>query len=210
MSCSELLFVRGVVVNQAATPLYNESSESTLESPRQGESRPGVPTHPNLSVTITRILALLAAIWRRGVRRFEGPLAGNGYTEADWAAEMAALYDAREGPPACPRCRRSGFYGPRRADKERRYRACKFCGLWQDVGKPPHLIIRYECHVADWKEPHEPWNCPTCGRHFGTSQAVGWPADNPEHPWWSVPQGMGHEEACDYFEKRFGLRQPHV
>jgi hypothetical protein len=96
------------------------------------------------------------------------------------------------------------------ADDGRRYLACKFCGLWQNVGKRPHPIIRYECHVADWKEPHESWDCPRCGRHFEPSEAVAWPADNPAHPWWAVPQGMSYDEACDYFEQHAGSRQRNV
>ena len=138
------------------------------------------------------------------------------YGLADWTAEVTALHVARQAPPQCPKCGRTGFYGPRWDARTRRYRACKFCGLWQDVSRPPHLVIRYECHhadgssVADWKEPQESWTCPVCRRNLGPSEAVPWPVDVPGHPWWTVPQGMTYTEACDYFEQHDGTRKPHI
>ena len=113
------------------------------------------------------------------------------YTLDDWTREDSALKGGAD-PAPCPRGKRRGFYAPRWAEPGRRYCACKFCGLWQDVGRPPHEIIRYECFgrdhcVADWKEPHESWACPVCGAAFTPDAAVPWPAENPEHCWNEAP-----------------------
>jgi hypothetical protein len=114
------------------------------------------------------------------------------YEDADWLSEDLALKSGGD-PQPCPRCHRRGFYAPRFAKPNRRYRACKFCGFWQDVGMPPHPVIRYECttgnhHVADWKGPDEPWTCPDCGRRFQPDAAVAWPSEDPYHPWRQWPQ----------------------
>jgi hypothetical protein len=113
------------------------------------------------------------------------------YTLEQWTRENDHL-KAGGAPEPCPRCKRRGFYAPRGADGDRHYRACKFCGLWQDVGRPEHTIIRYECFgtghcVADWKEPHESWACPICGAAFTPSTAVSWPEAVPNHYWNEAP-----------------------
>ncbi len=135
------------------------------------------------------------------------------YTEADWLAEDAALKKG-SAPPPCPSCGRTGFYAPRADDNipPRHYRACKFCGLWQDVGMRPHTIIRYECHhwlhqVADWKEPHESWDCPVCDKHFMPVDAVSWPRDNPAHLWWKVPQSLSQAQYAEVWTN-LGMRPP--
>ena len=121
------------------------------------------------------------------------------YTEQDWLAENTTLQHGVD-PQPCPQCGWTGFYSTREADpppgetKPRRYRGCKFCGFWQDVGKQPDQLIRYECHHPngtvrhDWKYPRENWNCPDCGTHYEPSASVRWPADDPRHPWRNVPQ----------------------
>jgi predicted RNA-binding Zn-ribbon protein involved in translation (DUF1610 family) len=57
------------------------------------------------------------------------------YTEADWQHEMAGKGGA--ATLACPDCGSAADYGPRwhtRPDgTERRYRACKNCGFWQEA-----------------------------------------------------------------------------
>ena len=130
------------------------------------------------------------------------------YIKAAWEYEQEELRSGGD-PPPCPRCGRRGFYAPRFAEPDRRYRACKFCGLWQNVGKPPHEIIRYECHqhpdgseVADWKEPHESWDCPSCGRHFTPEESVPWPSERPDHNWREWPLRGSQEEYSRFLKER--------
>ena len=134
------------------------------------------------------------------------------YTEYDWSKEDADLKRGKH-PQPCPRCTRRGFYAARLAPPNRKYRACKFCGFWQDVGKAPHPIIRYECSgsdghwVADWKEPHESWTCPTCGRRYTPEQAVAWPAEEPTH-WWNQAPKAGTQADFIAFWRDKGISPP--
>jgi hypothetical protein len=128
------------------------------------------------------------------------------YTLHLWTQESAALH-AGEDPLNCPACLRRGFYGPREADQARRYRACKFCGFWQNVGQLPHEIIRYECRqpdhwTMDWREPHESWQCPICTRPYSPSAAVPWPADDPTHPWHETPTAGSQADYISYWVSR--------
>ena len=125
------------------------------------------------------------------------------YTKSDWDRENNALVQ-RGDPQPCPMCRRTGFYSPRYAEDRLpspKYRACKFCGFWQNVQMAPHDIIRYECHVADWKEPHEDWTCPKCQKRYTPDYSVRWPADNRHHSWWRVPQRESQAFYLDYWRK---------
>ncbi len=132
--------------------------------------------------------------------------------EAEWDQEDTALKNGAD-PAPCPQCRRRGFYAPRWATPSRKYFACKFCGYWQDVGKPPHEIIRYECRnndghcVADWKEPQESWRCPECGKTFDPQEAVEWPADDPDHCWHSAPEQGTQDDYKTYWQSK-GVKPP--
>ena len=128
------------------------------------------------------------------------------YTIEQWTEEDAHLKSGGD-PQPCPRCARRGFYAPRWAEGDRHYRACKFCGLWQDVGRPEHEIIRYECCVADWKEPNESWACPVCGTTFTPDEAVSWPRANPAHPWNEAPMAGTQEQYSAYWLSR-GVTPP--
>lgn len=139
-------------------------------------------------------------------------MTGFTYTDADWHAENQTLL-AGGNPPPCPRCGRRGFYAPRWAEPDRHYRACKFCGFWQNVDSPPHEIIRYECTghdhcVADWKEPHESWACPICGTSYTPTAAVPWPAHNPKHCWNKAP-ASGTQADFAAFWTNNGFPAPH-
>jgi hypothetical protein len=123
----------------------------------------------------------------------------------EWDAENGALPKG-EPPAPCPVCRRRGFYAPRAA-QARRYFACKFCGYWQDVGKPPHEIIRYECNgtdhaVADWKQPTGSWSCPMCARQFSPKEAVPWPNEVPNHPWHSAPTEGEQSDFVEFWRRQ--------
>jgi len=119
----------------------------------------------------------------------------------EWEDEDRALRDGGD-PTPCPRCGRRGFYGPRFAVPSRKYFACKFCGYWQDVNQPPHVIIRYECNqpdhrVADWKRPDEGWQCPGCGHAYQPVDAVAWPATVLDHLWRSMPEAGSQADFID-------------
>jgi len=66
------------------------------------------------------------------------------YTEKQWEEEMrVGLFCGQHSPFGscnleCPSCSEVGFYGPRKTENDkgeitRKYRACKWCGFWQDA-----------------------------------------------------------------------------
>jgi len=100
----------------------------------------------------------------------------------------------------CPECKTLGFYNPRE-DKNsgRKYRACKFCGFWQEVsgkifterGSQPYrcaMIYCDKCRVYNWMLP---WakigNCKECGNFY---REVRWPSDDPDHPYNKIKEQM--------------------
>ena len=121
------------------------------------------------------------------------------YSLDEWQRDLDALR-ANSDPPPCPCCSRRGFYEPKWAEPNRHYRACKFCGFFQNVDDAPYDVIRYECRdpnhdvVADWKVPTETWTCTLCGRLYLPVQHVPWPADDPLHPWNQVPISGSQDE----------------
>ncbi len=127
------------------------------------------------------------------------------YTLLDWQDELQALR-ANGDPPPCPCCSRRGFYEPKLAEPNRRYRACKFCGFWQDVDESPREVIRYECQgpghwVADWKVPTKKWTC-SCGKTYSLDQRVPWPADDPTHRWNQAPASGTQEDFRRFWSGR--------
>lgn len=95
----------------------------------------------------------------------------------------------------CPSCKTIGFYGPRiyplpPAEPNRKYRACKFCGLWQDVpgypgtrqaGKLFYCIpLRCtKCRTFQYTEYNLNKPCEkNCG---GICQKDNWPVDDQNH-----------------------------
>lgn len=134
------------------------------------------------------------------------------YTREQWDADDQAL-KAGDNPLSCPCGSQAGCYAPRHDGVARWYRACKFCGFWQDVNQPPHRIIRYECfdrdhYVADWKEPHESWTCPCCARTFDPTMAVPWPADSKCHLWHALPQAGSQASYRHFWESLLGKAPP--
>ena len=72
------------------------------------------------------------------------------YTEDEWAEESYALGAERADPVPCPRCKRTGFYGPRAL--EAKYRACRFCGFFQEVGHGPLRFVPVVHACNSWPE----------------------------------------------------------
>jgi len=114
------------------------------------------------------------------------------YTLKEWEKEMK-MNRACSCPGLgsclipCPWCKIIGFYGPRIVG-ERKYRACKFCGWWQEIdnGEPYRCIALYceSCGIYDWTQPKEEKDfkpCEKCGLKYKKFQ---WAIDYPEHPFW--------------------------
>lgn len=127
--------------------------------------------------------------------------AGLTYQQGDWDNECFLNFGEGRDPSPCLACGRTGFYGPRFEEPDRRYRACRFCGFTQNVDGPPQWY-RPIVHACDtWptcaKAPYIWWvapgiasfSCPFCHEPAKVSEfLVRAPADDPHHPWWKVPQ----------------------
>jgi ribosomal protein L37AE/L43A len=129
------------------------------------------------------------------------------YTVRHWRSEHSELH--RGGAPAkCPQCTRTGFYAPRDDHPEKPgkpFRACSFCGFWQDVGKDPTKALMFECHGHTVIRPSgSTWSCPTCGREFTGQTKEAWPAEDTAHQWWHVPQNLSQEEYITYWSLEWG------
>ncbi len=59
------------------------------------------------------------------------------FSRADWEAACFAAFGEGRDPAICPDCGRTGFYGPRIEEPERRYRQCRFGGFTQGVDRAP-------------------------------------------------------------------------
>lgn len=123
------------------------------------------------------------------------------YTQQNWDEETFALFAEGRDPPACPKCGRTGFYGPRVNEHTGRHRACRFCGFFQPVGGPVQRATPtvHDCgawpEIARapyvwWVEPaRDAYVCAFCGDAVAVNgRRITPPADDPDHPWWRVPQ----------------------
>ncbi|NIN11525.1 MAG: hypothetical protein GTN62_08470 [Gemmatimonadales bacterium] len=137
----------------------------------------------------------------RGTAGSQGHGSHQPYTLTDWEEEAFATFGEGQAPGPCPECGRTGFYGPRVADPERRYRQCRFCGFTQDVGQPPTQYRPTAHSCGEWPQCARAsyiwwvppglgsYRCPFCGEDVKVSEAlVARPVDDPDHPWWRVPQ----------------------
>lgn len=126
-------------------------------------------------------------------------------SKAQWAEEMKTqglIFSLPSGysfggPLPCPCCKTIGFYGPRRNPPEgeitRKYRACKFCGLWQEVwgtgfndrgGKAFRCVALYcnTCGSYDWTLPKDLDDYKLCSNCNDSNKKVDWASDDPSHP----------------------------
>lgn len=102
------------------------------------------------------------------------------YTASDWKRDMAL-----SRPLPCPDCGSDQLYRPRRAPKdraERRYRACKMCGFWQEADGTPAYRCWLSTHhctsgpAGKYLRPGEDgYSCPDCHRSIGRDSAKPWP-----------------------------------
>jgi predicted RNA-binding Zn-ribbon protein involved in translation (DUF1610 family) len=122
------------------------------------------------------------------------------YSESVWRWEQQVIESGAE-PLPCPKCGRTGFYGPRTRRWHRNYRACRFCGFWQDLDDKAKYCrsVVHGCsrwpHVAGapyiwWVLPGQrAFTCPYCMAEVRVESAeVNNPYFNRSHPWWKVPQ----------------------
>jgi hypothetical protein len=136
------------------------------------------------------------------------------YTLADWDQEYFAIFGSRRPPPHCPACDRVGFFGPRKANDDRRYVLCKFCGLYQEPNAEPIqcLATVHACQswpvVAGapyiwWVQPSETeYQCPYCRtRVLVVAATVKRPAEDTSHPWWQVSQDLTFDQAAAFWLK---------
>jgi hypothetical protein len=129
------------------------------------------------------------------------------YTEAQWEKEMEFGRPANIALPGgrvfafgttlpCPHCGTVGFYGPRISGEGptlRKYRACKFCGFWQEASG--ELYEKYggaayrcrmvhcgNCGTYDWRLPwgDDLGTCNICKNPHLVKAP--WPTENPDHP----------------------------
>ena len=128
------------------------------------------------------------------------------YTEQQWQHEMDAggwigPYFLGTTIP-CPDCGSFGFYGPRQEPPPpampitRKYRACKFCGFWQeamgqvliDHGPEPYRCNHFSCDKCGAYGWRSPWNkgnevCPNCKVDMSR---VKWPTEDSSHPFHAI------------------------
>ena len=140
------------------------------------------------------------------------------YTEQNWEDDMRinkfcgehANWFSSGCTLPCPQCRSVGFYGPKvTADDSgkitRKYRACKFCGFWQEAwgnvfnerGGESYRCIIVRCNNCaekggfsyDWQTPwaYEPQSWSVC--HTTMEQAQ-WASDDPNHSFHQLKEQM--------------------
>ena len=111
---------------------------------------------------------------------------------------------------SCPQCQSVGFYGPKltvdnSGKATRKYRACKFCGFWQEAwgtvfnerGGDPYRCIIVGCVRCpengrisyDWQVPwaYEPQSCSVC---HTTMEKTRWASDDLGHPFHKLKEQM--------------------
>ncbi len=139
------------------------------------------------------------------------------YTEQQWEEDSYRLFVERVDPLPCPKCNKTGFFGPRAADPGVKFRCCRFCGFHQVVGAEPAQMVPVVHSCDDWPEcaraPYVWWvqvgesrfTCPFCevesdvrARNvFTPGVSVNSPFEVQEHPWSKVPQNRPY----DYYQR---------
>lgn len=106
----------------------------------------------------------------------------------------------------CPSCGTLGFYSPRGRQDEvgnvpRKYRACKFCGFWQEAegkiynkkGGAPYrctMVQCSDCKTYDWRFPWQEdfGKCGNCKSN--ALRQVEWPTEDPSHLFHKIKEGI--------------------
>jgi hypothetical protein len=138
------------------------------------------------------------------------------YRDEQWADEVMATREVVTNFGSiipCPDCATVGFYGPRAVEDAagvtvRKYRACKFCGFWQEVGGEPYRcsMFFHECGgrgLYDWKTSDD-YRCGFCGELV--ANRVEWPARDTTHPFHEIKDQIARELAArSHTDPRAGL-----
>jgi hypothetical protein len=105
-------------------------------------------------------------------------------------------------------------------DRGRKLRACRFCGFFQEIGQAPARMRPVVHGCPDWpqvaKAPYIWWmlpsqrffECPWCNQQvavaapnsFMKGALVTPPSEDPDHPWWRVPQGRPYSFYYKFWE----------
>ncbi len=144
------------------------------------------------------------------------------FTEEDWEDASYALLAERADPEHCPSCGLTGFYGPRALDDAPKFRECRFCGFYQQVGQQcsRRRPVAHDCD--NWPEvagaPYVWWvaadvrwyHCTFCDNPrvpvatsnvFSKGSGIVAPSDDPQHPWWHVPQDQSYAFYYKYWNQ---------
>lgn len=143
------------------------------------------------------------------------------YSAEDWEQASYALLAERRDPEHCPSCGLTGFYGPRARDDTPKFRECRFCGFYQEVGQQPTRRQPVAHNCDKWPEvagaPYVWWvaadqrsyHCSFCDNAavietsnvFAKGSGIVAPSDDPHHPWWHVPQDQSYSFYYKYWEQ---------
>ena len=143
------------------------------------------------------------------------------FTDADWEDQSYALMAEQAAPSPCPNCGRTGFFGPRALDGQPKFLSCRFCGHSQPVNQAATRLrpVAHDCknwpEVAGapyiwWIAMDEKWYvCHYCKRRIAVARtnafmkdaAITAPADDPNHPWWKIPQNASYHTYYTLWEK---------
>ena len=127
------------------------------------------------------------------------------YTEKQWGEEMkissSSFCGGNHWPAGsctipCPQCGVAGFYGPRIDSDSKKYRACKFCGWWQEgrgAGRKgsvqPYRCTHFycdQCKEYGWTMTDNPVYC---SKHH-EMRKIDWASDDPKHPFHKIKEQM--------------------
>lgn len=98
---------------------------------------------------------------------------------------MLALEQWDLKSPFCPQCPFIGFFTYREFD-DKKLINCKFCGLYQELGKEPSLRRMVQCRQCkgyDWRFLSEEKDCIGCKGNVIYVQS---PLEDPKHPFWEL------------------------
>lgn len=134
------------------------------------------------------------------------------YSAAAWDEDAFALYAEGREPQPCPVCARVGFFGPRVVGVSK-LRACRFCGFHQEADEAPARATPTAHGCAEWPDiaraPYIWWvppgestyTCAFCRKVVKVDEhAVTPPSEDPNHPWWRVPQGRNRFYYARFWE----------
>lgn len=128
------------------------------------------------------------------------------YTLKDWEKEEEIRKISYHEPWGscrlpCPNCRVVGFYAPRGDNEGRRYRACKFCGFWQEArgkvfdkrGGEPYrceAVLCPDCGIFDWHINFVGQACNNKNCKGTNKTKCPWAIDCLAHPFWQIKREL--------------------